>query len=158
MQTGRARLWREASGKYGSRSVGIGTRFYPAVRFIAVPVNVDPLGSRAIGASVFPVAFLGRFAIRPEPTGELNGRLTELPMCIPPPWPPRASANVLGTVNAIASAIVVYFMAISFTCEIGDDRTLTTKFFFSAIEAAKLFTFSKAKMFQQSSSIASHTR
>jgi hypothetical protein len=49
-------------------------------------------------------------------------------------------------------------MAISFTCEIGDDRTLTTKFFFSAIEAAKLFTFSKAKMFQQSSSIASHTR
>jgi hypothetical protein len=51
-------------------------------------------------------------------------------MCIPPPWPPRASANVLGTVNAIASAIVVYFMVISFTCEIGDDRTLTTKFFF----------------------------
>jgi hypothetical protein len=47
-------------------------------------------------------------------------------MCIPP----RASANVLGTVNAIASAIVVYFMAISFTCEIGDDRTLTTKIFF----------------------------
>jgi hypothetical protein len=47
-------------------------------------------------------------------------------MCIPP----RASANVLGTVNAIASAIVVYFMAISFACEIGDDRTLTTKIFF----------------------------
>jgi hypothetical protein len=98
------------------------------VRFIAEPVSVDPLGSRAIGANVFPVAFLGRFAIRPEPTGELNGRLTELPMCIPP----RASANVLGTVNvnAIASAIVVYFMAISFACEIGDDRTLTTKLFF----------------------------
>jgi hypothetical protein len=33
-------------------------------------------------------------------------------------------------VNAIASAIVVYFMAISFACEIGDDRTLTTKLFF----------------------------
>ena len=49
-------------------------------------------------------------------------------MCIPPPTP-RASANVLGTVNAIASAIVVYFMAISFTSEIGDDRTLTTKYF-----------------------------
>ena len=96
------------------------------MRFIAEPVNVDPLGSCAIGANVFPVAFLGRFAIRPEPTGELNGRLTELPMWIPP----CASANVLGTVNAIASAIVVYSMAISFTCEIGDDRTLTTKFFF----------------------------
>jgi hypothetical protein len=56
--------------------------------------------------------------------------MTELPMCIPPPWPTRASANVLGTVNAIASAIVVYFMAISFSYEIGDDRILTTKFFF----------------------------
>ena len=99
------------------------------MRFIAEPVSVDPLGSCAIGENELPVAFLGRFAIRPEPTGELNGRLTELPMCMPP-WPPRASANVLGTVNAIASAIVVYFMAISFTCEIGDDRTLTTKLFF----------------------------
>ena len=108
------------------------------MRFIAEPLNVDPLGSCEIGASVFPVAFLGRFAIRPAPTGELNGRLTELPMCIPLPWPPRASANVLGTVNAIASAIVVYFMAISFDREIGNDRTLTTKFFFSAIEASKL--------------------
>jgi hypothetical protein len=58
-------------------------------------------------------------------------------MCIPPPWPPRASANVLGTVNAIASAIVVYFMAISFTCEIGDDRTLTTKFFFRRAKGAR---------------------
>jgi hypothetical protein len=29
--------------------------------------------------------------------------------------------------------------------------------FFSAIEAAKLFTFSKAKMLQQSSSIACHS-
>src|ERR1700736_3422967 len=70
-----------------------------------------------MGANVFPVIFLGLFAIRPVPTELAKGRLTELPMCIPPPWPPRASANVLGTVNAIASAIVVYFMAISFTCE-----------------------------------------
>ena len=102
------------------------------MRFIAEPLNADPLGSRAIGANVFPVAFLGRFATRPDPAGELNGRLTELPMCIPPPTP-RASANVLGTVNAIASAIVVNFMAISFTCEIGDDRTLTTKYFFRRV-------------------------
>ena len=103
------------------------------MRFIAEPLNVDPLGSRAIGASVFPVAFLGRFATRLVPAGELNGRLTELPMCIPP----RASANVLGTVNAIASAIVVYFMAISFTCEIGDDRTLTTNYFFRRARGAR---------------------
>ena len=83
---------------------------------MADPLIVDPLGSCAMGASVFPVTFLGLFAMRPaEPTVELaNGRLTLLPMCIPPPCPPRASANVLGTVNAIASAIVVYFMIVSF--------------------------------------------
>jgi hypothetical protein len=45
---------------------------------------------------------------------------------------------VLGTVNAIASAIVVYFMAISFTCEIGDDRTLATKFFFRRARGCSL--------------------
>jgi hypothetical protein len=54
-------------------------------------------------------------------------------MCIPP----RARANVLGIVNAMASAIVVYFMVVSFVVYIGDNRTLTIKFFFSAIEAAK---------------------
>jgi hypothetical protein len=53
-------------------------------------------------------------------------------MCIPP----RARANVLGIVNAMASAIVVYFMDVSFVVYIGDNRTLTIKFFFSAIEAA----------------------
>ena len=56
-------------------------------------------------------------------------------MCIPP----RARANVLGIVNAMASAIVVYFMVISFVVYVGDNRTRTTKFFFSAIDAAKLF-------------------
>jgi len=53
-------------------------------------------------------------------------------MCIPP----RARANVLGIVNAMASAIVVYFMAISFVVYVGDNRTPAIKFFFSAIEAA----------------------
>jgi uncharacterized membrane protein YkgB len=50
-------------------------------------------------------------------------------MCIPP----RARANVLGIVNAMASAIVVYFMVVSFVVYIGDNRTLTIKLFFSAI-------------------------
>ena len=80
------------------------------MRFIADPLIVDPLGSCAMGASVFPVTFLGLFAIRPVPTEVAKGRVTWLPMCIPP----RASANVLGTVNAIASAIVVIFMVVSF--------------------------------------------
>ena len=82
-----------------------------------------------MGASVFPVTFRGLFAIRPVPTGLVKGRVTWLPICIPP----RARANVLGIVNAMASAIVVYFMIVSFIVYIGDNRTLTIKFFFSAI-------------------------
>ena len=60
--------------------------------------------------------------------------------------PPRASANVLGRANAIASAIVASFMVVSFFAKIGDNRTDTIKFFFSAIEAAKLFTSRRASM------------
>ena len=82
-----------------------------------------------MGASVFPVTFRGLFAIRPVPTGLVKGRVTWLPICTPP----RARANVLGIVNAMASAIVVYFMIVSFVVYIGDNRTLTIKFFFSAI-------------------------
>jgi hypothetical protein len=37
----------------------------------------------------------------------------------------------------MASAIVVYFMVVSFVVYVGDNRTLTIKFFFSAIEAAR---------------------
>jgi hypothetical protein len=66
-------------------------------------------------------------------------------MCIPP----RASANVLGTVKAIASAIVVSFMVISFVLRLRDNRTVAIKFFFSAIEAAKVFTSRRASMLQQ---------
>ena len=40
---------------------------------------------------------------------------------------------MLGIVNARASAIVVYFMVVSFVVYVGDNRTLTIKFFFSAI-------------------------
>ena len=83
------------------------------MRFIADPDIVDPLGSCAIGASVFPVTFLGLFATRPVPTVLAKGRETELPTCIPPPCPPRASANELGRANAIANAIVVNFMVVS---------------------------------------------
>ena len=79
------------------------------MRFIADPDIVDPLGSCAIGASVFPVTFLGLFATRPVPTVLAKGRETELPTCIPP----RASANELGRANAIANAIVVNFMVVS---------------------------------------------
>ncbi len=87
-----------------------GAFLYPPVRFIADPVNVDPLGSCAIGLSVFPEIFLGSLAIRPVPTGFAKRRVAWLPICIPP----RASANVLGRANAIARAIVVTFMVFSF--------------------------------------------
>jgi hypothetical protein len=64
-----------------------------------------------MGASVFPEMFLGLIAIRlAAPVVLAKGRVTWLPMLIPP----CASANVLGTVNAIASAIVVSFMILSF--------------------------------------------
>jgi hypothetical protein len=60
-----------------------------------------------MGPSVLPEIFLDLVAIRPVPTVE--GEVT----CIPPCIPPRASASVLGTVNAIASAIVVNFIVVS---------------------------------------------
>ena len=60
-----------------------------------------------MGPIVLPEIFLGLVAIRPVPTVE--GEVT----CIPPCIPPRASASVLGTVNAIASAIVVNFIIVS---------------------------------------------
>ena len=62
-----------------------------------------------MGPIVLPEIFLGLVAIRPVPTVE--GEVTCIPPCIPPP--PRASASVLGTVNAIASAIVVNFIIVS---------------------------------------------
>ena len=80
------------------------------MRFIAGPFIVDPLGSFAIGASEFPLVFLGLLAIRAVPTALEAGRETELPTCIPP----RAIANELGKANAIANAIVVTFMGASF--------------------------------------------
>jgi hypothetical protein len=43
---------------------------------------------------------------------------------------------VLGRANAIASAIVVSFMVVSFVVEIRDNTADTIKFFFSAIGAA----------------------
>jgi hypothetical protein len=44
---------------------------------------------------------------------------------------------VLGRANAIASAIIVSFMVVSFVVQIRDNRADTIKFFFSAMEAAK---------------------
>jgi hypothetical protein len=72
--------------------------------------------------------------------------------------PPFASAYVLGRANVMASAIVVSFMIVSFVVSVGDKRTDTIKIFFSATEAAKLFTPRRALMLQQSSSIADLTR
>jgi len=102
---------------------------HPAVRFMADPVRVDPLGSCAMGMNAFPEIFLGSRAIRPIPPGLAKGRVTWLPMCIPP----RARANELGRANASASAIVVSFMAVSFAFQIGNNRAGAIKLFFSDI-------------------------
>jgi hypothetical protein len=64
-----------------------------------------------------------------------------------------ASASVLVRVNAVASAIVVTFMVVSFGVDKETTRRplgLSAQFFFSATGAAKLFTSRRAK---QSSSI-----
>jgi hypothetical protein len=55
--------------------------------------------------------------------------------------PPRARANVLGRVNAIASAIVVILIVVSFVDQTGDNHLDTIEFVFSATEATKLFAF-----------------
>jgi hypothetical protein len=82
---------------------------------MAAGVNVDPLGSCMIGASIFPDKFGGLVAIRlvapavtPLPTvTPLKGRASDgFPKFIPL----AATANVVGRANAIASAIVVSFM------------------------------------------------
>jgi hypothetical protein len=75
-------------------------------------VSVEPLGSLAIGASVFPEAFGGLIAIRPAARTvlALSGCATELERFIAP----SADANVAGSANAIASAIAASFMTILF--------------------------------------------
>jgi hypothetical protein len=64
-----------------------------------------------------------------------------------------ASASVVVRVNAVASAIVVTFIVVSLPIDRRHPRRLlhlSVQFFFNAMEAAKLFTFSKVKMLQQS--------
>ena len=73
-------------------------------------VSVEPLGSCMIGASVFPEMFGGLVAIglaapmvAPLTTGRAAGSAKFIG--------PSENASVLGRANAIASAIVVSFMA-----------------------------------------------
>ena len=82
---------------------------------MAEGVNVDPLGSRMIGARVFPDRFRGLVAIGPAaPAGTLlKGRDAESPRFIAP----SAVANVVGRANAIASASVESFMTCSFSLD-----------------------------------------
>src|SRR6266851_5755189 len=72
-----------------------------------------------------------------------------------------ASANVLVSVKAVASAIVVTFMSCPCYRQIGGNRivcsTVPLKFSLGAIEAAKLLTSRRAATLQQSSSVARHS-
>ena len=81
------------------------------------------------------------------------------------PYPPVplacASANVLVRVKAVVSTIVLSFMRCPSCClDQGQPRRLSYRSLnssLSAMEAAKLVSFSKAKMLPQSSSIACHS-
>jgi hypothetical protein len=79
-------------------------------RFIAAGTNVEPLGSPVMGASVFPEMFGGLVAnacavltVTPPTTGRATGVLKFNV--------PSANADTVGRANAIASAIVVSFIA-----------------------------------------------
>jgi hypothetical protein len=83
-----------------------------------VGVNVEPLGER-LGISVFPEAFLALLgAVDPVvpdtlPMVFIDEPLVPLiPVVEPPPLLVCASANVLESAKAVASAIVVSFMAV----------------------------------------------
>src|ERR1700730_14317282 len=101
-----------------------GCFLYQPPRARAAPVSVDPLGSCAMGSSVFPEMFLGMVAIGPVwPTAtpvvgySVPGWPTVTPV-VRYSVPGRfmgacAKANVAGSVKASANAIVVSFMGFS---------------------------------------------
>ena len=151
-----------------------GFSFY--LRTPDAPIVEAALGAR-IGAKVLPkplptAGTLGRGAAGPvfrhvgttfvEPT-VAGYEPTEGATTDPYPAVPSAcaSANVLVSVTAVASAIVVTFMRCPCYRQIGDNpivcSTVPLKFSLGAIEAAKLFTSRRAAMLQQSSSVARHS-
>jgi hypothetical protein len=79
---------------------------------MAEGVNVDPLGSCMIGASVFPDKFRGLVAIGAGAlmVTPLEERVTESPKFMAPSAVANVLTNEVGRANAIASAIVVAFM------------------------------------------------
>jgi hypothetical protein len=81
-------------------------------------VSVDPLGSSAIGPSVFPEMFAGLVAIRPiwptmTPVGEPGNSVLGRFIGASVPGRACAKANVAGSVKASASVIVVSLMGFS---------------------------------------------
>jgi hypothetical protein len=126
-----------------------------------VGVNVDPLGDR-LGRRVFPEAFLALLGlVEPvEPDmlpvvfiDELPVVFIDEPVVVPlipvvaPPALLCASANVLESAKAVASAIVVSFMSCP-SCLLDKRQPhrqfyRSIKFFFKR-DAAKLFTSRRA--------------
>jgi hypothetical protein len=116
-----------------------GVSLFQPPRLIAEGVNVDPLGSCMIGASVFPDKFRGLVAMGRalSTVTPLEERGTEYPKFMAP----SADANVVGSAKAIASAIVASFMTCSFSFENENIESLfarSIKISVSAIDAAKL--------------------
>ena len=89
---------------------------------MAEGANVDPLGSCAIGARVFPDKFRGLVAMGlavPALTPLKEGGPESLKFVAA-----SANANVVGSANAIASTIVVSFMTCSFSLDNEDMGSL----------------------------------
>ena len=109
--------------------------------FLALLGAVDPVVPDAL-----PVVFIDESVVVPR-----------IPV-VEPPLVVCASANVLESAKAVASAIVVSFMVVLLVVlDKGQPRRLSYRSLnssLSAMEAAKLFSFSKAKMLQPSPAIA----
>jgi hypothetical protein len=118
-----------------------------------VGVNVDPLGDR-LGRRVFPEAFLALLGlVEPVEPDMLPVVFIDEPVVVPlipvvaPPAVLCASANVLESAKAVASAIVVSFMSCP-SCLLDKRQPhrqfyRSIKFFFKR-DAAKLFTSRRA--------------
>jgi hypothetical protein len=130
----RERVRKKAPRKCGALSF---STYLPRPEPGPLGVRVDPLGE-GFGASVFPDGFMVLFGLVPtepveptepaarpvvlpfmdEPTVDPLAAVppaAELPPAAPPALPLCASANVLESANAVASAIVLSFMISSFS-------------------------------------------
>ncbi len=116
-----------------------------------VPKALPTVGTLGKGAAGPVFRHVGTTFVEPTVTGyePTEGATTDPYPAVPSAC---ASANVLVSVKAVASAIVVTFMRCPCYRQIGDNpivgSTVPLKFLLGAMEAAKLFTSRRAAMLQ----------